>query len=287
MSNGVRYMLVATSFFAVMNVLIKYIPRIGPVEIVFFRSIVSFVISFITVKRLGISIWGNNKKWLIIRGVAGSVALLMFFATIQQMPLASAVAIQYTSPIFTTILGIFIVRERVYSVQWFFFLVALLGVFLIQGFDPRVSMWQVIIGVGSAFGAGVAYNSIRKLKFSEHPLVIIFYFPLITIPITGTFLLFTGWTTPDLIELLVLISIGVTTQFAQYFLTKAYQLDDLSKVSSIQYIGIIFALIFGYFFFDESYTLKSFAGILIILVGVISNIWFKNRMEQQAKKSGK
>ncbi|MCB0496569.1 MAG: DMT family transporter [Cyclobacteriaceae bacterium] len=277
-------MLVATSFFAIMNVLIKYIPRIGPVEIVFFRSIVSFVISFITVKRLGISIWGNNKKWLIIRGIAGSVALLMFFATIQQMPLASAVAIQYTSPIFTTILGIFIVKERVYSVQWIFFFVALLGVFLIQGFDPRVSMWQVILGVGSAFGAGVAYNSIRKLKLSEHPLVIIFYFPLITIPITGTYLLFRGWTTPGLAELFILISIGVVTQFAQYFLTKAYQLDDLSKVSSIQYIGIIFALTFGYFFFDESYTLKSFIGILIILTGVISNIWFKIRVEQRAKK---
>lgn len=276
-------MLVATSFFAIMNVLIKYIPGIGPVEIVFFRSIVSFIISFIAVKRLGISIWGNNKKWLIIRGVAGSIALLMFFATIQKMPLASAVAIQYTSPIFTTILGIFIVRERVYSIQWVFFLIALVGVFLIQGFDPRVSLWQVTIGIGSAIGAGVAYNSIRKLKLSEHPLVIIFYFPLITIPITGTYLLFRGWTTPDFMELVILMSIGIATQFAQYFLTKAYQLDELSKVSSIQYVGIIFALTFGYLFFDESYTLKSFTGILIILAGVIANIWFKNRLEQRAK----
>lgn len=287
MSKGVRYMLVAITFFASMNVLIKFIPGIGPVEIVFFRSVVSFVISFVTVKRLGISIWGNNKTWLLIRGVAGSIGLLLFFATIQEMPLASAVAIQYTSPVFTTILGIFIVKERVFSIQWLFFLTALIGVFLIQGFDPRVSMQQVMIGVGSAVASGVAYNSIRKLKLSDHPLVIIFYFPLITIPITGTYLLFHGWKTPDLTELVILLSIGVATQFAQYFMTKAYQSDELSKVSSIQYLGIVFALAFGYFLFDESYTLKSFLGILIILVGVISNIWFKNRVEQQAKKSGK
>lgn len=285
MGAGVRNMLVAITFFASMNVLIKMVPRIGPVEIVFFRSVVSFLISFITVQRLGISIWGNNKKWLVIRGVAGSIGLLLFFSTIKEMPLASAVAIQYTSPIFTTILGIFIVKERVYSIQWFFFLIAFLGVILIQGFDPRVNPQQVIIGVSSAIASGVAYNSIRKLKLSDHPLVIIFYFPLITIPITGTYLLFHGWKTPDLAELIILLTIGVATQFAQYFMTKAYQSDELSKVSSIQYLGIILALAFGYFLFDETYTLKSFAGIMIILAGVIANIWFKNRVGQRVKKS--
>lgn len=283
MGKGIKYMLVAITFFATMNVLIKYIPGIGPVEIVFFRSVVSFIISFVTVKRLGISIWGNNKKWLIIRGVAGSIGLLLFFATIQEMPLASAVAIQYTSPVFTTILGIFIVKERVFSIQWLFFAIALIGVLLIQGFDPRVNFDQVMFGIGSAIASGVAYNSIRKLKLSDHPLVIIFYFPLITIPITGSYLLFYGWTTPNLTELTILLTIGVATQFAQYFMTKAYQSDELSKISSIQYLGIIFALTLGYFLFDEAYTLKSFAGILIILVGVIANIWFKNSVEQREK----
>ncbi len=277
MSKGLRYMLVAIIFFAVMNVLIKFVPRIGPVEIVFFRSIVSFLISFITLKKLGISIWGNNKKWLIIRGVAGSIGLLLFFATIKEMPLASAVAIQYLSPIFTSLLGIFIVKERVYSVQWLFFLISFMGVILIQGFDPRVTQAQMGIGVVSALAAGMAYNSIRKLKLSEHPLVIIFYFPLITIPITSIYLLFTGWTTPTLFELLILLAIGLATQFAQYFMTKAYQLEELSKVSSIQYLGIVFALLFGFIFFEESYTLKSFTGIFIVLLGVVLNVVFKTR----------
>jgi drug/metabolite transporter (DMT)-like permease len=284
MGKGVSNMLIALTFFAVMNVLVKLIPRIGPVEIVFFRSVISFVISFIAVRQIGISIWGNNKKWLIIRGVAGSIGLLLFFSTIKQMPLGSAVAIQYISPVFTTILGIFIVKERVYSIQWVFFLIAFTGVILIQGFDPRVTASQVTIGVLSAIASGMAYNSIRKLKISDHPMVIIFYFPLITIPITGLYLLLRGWQTPDLMELAVLLTIGVATQFAQYFMTKAFQSDELSKVSSIQYLGIVFALVLGYLVFDEAYTLKSFAGILIILLGVILNIWFKIRVEQRTKK---
>jgi len=283
MSKGVRFMLAAILFFAIMNVLIKTVPRIGSVEIVFFRSIVSFLISFIALKKLGISLWGSNKKWLIIRGVAGSIGLLLFFATIKQMPLASAVAIQYLSPIFTTVLGIFIVKEKVFSIQWLFFLISFIGVILIQGFDPRVTQLQLIIGISSAIASGVAYNSIRKLKLSEHPLVIIFYFPLITIPITGIYLIFTGWTTPNLLEFIILLAIGLATQFAQYFMTKAYQLEDLSKVSSVQYIGIVFALILGFLLFNESYTMKSFIGIIIVFTGVVLNIGFKNRVDKQIK----
>jgi len=281
MTKGVTYMLVAIVFFASMNVLIKLVPRIGPVEIVFFRSVVSFIISFVTLKKIGVGLWGNNKKWLVIRGLSGSVGLLLFFPTIQEMPLASAVAIQYLSPIFTSLLGILIVKEKVYSIQWLFFLISFVGVILIQGFDPRVTQVQLAIGIVSALAAGMAYNSIRKLKLSEHPLVIIFYFPLITIPITSLYLIFTGWLTPSLWELLILIAIGLATQFAQYFMTKAYQLEELSKISSIQYIGIVFALLAGVLFFDETYTIKSFAGIFMVLVGVVLNVAFKLKVDKE------
>lgn len=283
MSKGVRYMLVAMLFFSSMNLFIKMVPRIGSVEIVFFRSIISFFISFITLKKLGFNLWGTNKKWLIIRGVAGSIGLLLFFSTIKEMPLGSAVAIQYLSPIFTSVLGIYVVKEKVYSIQWVFFLISFLGVIVIQGFDPRVTQLQLLIGISSAVASGMAYNSIRKLKLSEHPLVIIFYFPLVTIPLTGCYLIFSGWTTPNLFEVGVLSSIGIATQFAQYFMTKAYQLEELSKVSSIQYIGIVIALLFGYLFFDEAYTIKSFTGILIVLLGVVLNVGFKNRLDKRAK----
>ncbi len=272
-------MLMALLFFTAMNVLIKYIPRIGAVEIIFFRSVVSLVMSYGILKHKKINIWGNNKKWLIIRGIAGSAGLLFFFTTIKVMPLGSAIAIQYLSPIFTSLLGIIIVKEKVLPWQWVFFGLAFVGVVVIQGFDPRVTPVQALIGIAGALSAGMAYNSIRKLKDSDHPLVIIFYFPLVTIPITGVYLL-TNWLQPTFIELSILIAIGVVTQFAQYFMTKAYQADTLSKISSIQYIGIIFALGFGYFLFDESYNFRSGLGIIIIVLGVILNVWYKNKIEK-------
>ena len=283
-SKGVIYMVVAVSFFAIMNILVKYIPRIGSVEIVFFRSLVSLVMSYFTLRVNKIPMWGNNKKWLIIRGLAGSAGLLFFFATLKMMPLGSALAVQYLSPVFTTLLGIYFAKEKVKPLQWVFFLLAFSGVIAIQGFDPRVTAFQVSIGVAGAISAGMAYNSIRRLKDSDHPMVIIFYFPLVTIPITGIYLL-TNWITPTLFELSVLIGIGVATQFAQYFMTKAYQSDLLSKISSIQYIGIVFALAAGYFLFDETYDFKSGVGIVIIILSVILNIWYKNRSESIDKKT--
>lgn len=281
-NKGVFYMVLATMFFAIMNIMVKYIPGIGAVEIVFFRSIVSFFMSFIVLKARKIPIWGNNKKWLIIRGLAGSAGLLFFFATIKLMPLGSAIAIQYMSPIFTTLLGVYFVKERVLPLQWLFFGLAFAGVIAIQGFDPRVTPFHALLGIAGALSAGMAYNSIRKLKDSDHPLVIIFYFPMVTIPITGAYLLF-NWVTPTLFELGILIGIGVATQFAQYFMTRAYQSDTLSKISSIQYIGIIFALGAGYMLFDESYDFSSSLGIVVIVLAVILNVWYKNRSENMEK----
>ena len=282
-NKGVMYMVLATMFFAIMNILVKYIPRIGAVEIVFFRSVVSLIMSYAILKKMGISLVGNNKKWLIIRGVAGSTGLLLFFYTIKTMPLGSAIAIQYMSPVFTALLGIYIAKESVKPLQWLFFAFAFLGVITIQGFDPRVTTLQVVIGVAGAIASGLAYNSIRKLRTSDHPQVIIFYFPLVTIPVTGVYLI-SSWLTPTFFELAILLGIGVVTQFAQYFMTKAYQSDALSKIAPIQYIGIIFALAIGYWLFDETYDLSSGLGIIIIILAVILNVWYKISVENAEKE---
>lgn len=278
MSKGVKYMLLASFFFAIMYVLVKLVPNIPSVEIVFFRSVVSLILSYALLKRKRVNIWGNNKRVLMIRGLSGAIALTLFFITIQAIPLASAVTIQYLSPIFTAILGIYIVKEKVKPLQWVFFILAFVGIVIIQGFDARVSTTYVIIGVLSALLSGVAYNCIRKLKQSEHPLVIVFYFPLVTLPLAGLYLFYDsvmprGW------EWLILIAIGVATQFAQFYMTKAYQSDELSKVASINYIGILYALGFGFVLFHESFSIEVYLGIAVVLSGVILNVWYKQRSE--------
>lgn len=264
-------MLIAGVFFALMNVSVKFIPHIPAIEIILFRSIFSFVFSFLVLKHLGISVFGNNKKLLIIRGIVGSIGLISFFYTLQKIPLASAVTIQYLSPIFTTILGIFLVKERVKPIQFLFFGISFAGVIVLQGFDPRVNFLYGAIGVVSALFSGLAYNVIRKLKNTEHPLVIIFYFPLVTLPVASVVSYFT-WVQPIGWDWAILLWIGMCTQAAQYFMTIAYQNANVSKVSSLSYIGILYALFFGFIFFGETFGVMSYVGMGLVLVGILLNL---------------
>jgi len=267
-------MLIATISFSLMQVCVNILSHIPPVEIILFRSVISLVISFFFLVRQKIYIWGNQRITLLLRGLTGAVALTMYFMLIQQIPLAAASSMQYVAPVFTAILGIFIVKEKVAFRQFLYFGLSLVGIFVIQGFDPRISFFHLSLGLGSALFTGLAYNMVRKLKSSEHPLVIIIYFPLVTIPFAGIYSLF-NWVTPASWDWIYLLLVGLFTQTAQYFMTLSYQSEELSKVSVINYIGIIFSLFFGYFIFNESYGINAYIGMALVMMGVIFNIWYK------------
>ena len=105
-------MLLAGFFFALMNISVKLVSHLPTMEVVLFRSVFSLVASYAILKKQNIPVFGNNKKLLIARGIAGCLGLVGSFYTLQNIPLASAVTINYTAPLFTTILGIFMVPRR-------------------------------------------------------------------------------------------------------------------------------------------------------------------------------
>ena len=274
MSAGIRYMLIATFFFALMNIGVKSLPRIPSYEIVFFRALVSLVIGYILIRRAGLSPWGNKKSYLILRGLTGTIALIMYFYTLQVMPLATAATLIQLSPIFTIILAGIMVKEPPRPIQWLFFLLAFGGVIMVKGFDARITPGELAIGVTAAFFAGLAYNYIRKLKGHDDPLVVVFYFPLVTVPLVGTYTAL-HWVQPDPLEWVILILTGVVVTIAQIFMTKAYQLEKAANVSNFTYIGVVLSIIIGWVLFDEGITLLAFTGIGLIIFGVIMATRYK------------
>ncbi|MDF9796713.1 drug/metabolite transporter (DMT)-like permease [Catalinimonas alkaloidigena] len=282
-SKGVKYMLLATFLFACMNVLVKWVTQIPAVEVVFFRSVISLVLSYSILKAKGIHIWGNNKPLLIARGASGAVGLVLYFVIIQQIPLATAVTLQFLAPIVTAILGVLILGERFRFWQGIFFVLSFCGILIVNGFDARVEIIHILMGIMAALGAGMAYTIIRKLKKSEHPLVIVMYFPLVTVPITGAYSAW-NWVMPQGIEWLTLLGIGLLTQFAQYFLTKSFQEEEINKVASLKYLNIIYALCFGYIFFGETFNIYTYLGMMLVVGGVILNIWYKQKISKAEKE---
>ena len=122
MHKGVLYMVISSFAFSLMQLCVKALPHISIAELVIFRSLVSLSICIFFLRKQQVSIWGNNTKVLLARGFFGIIALTLFFITLQNIPLASAVTIQYMSPIFTAFFAIYIMKEKTRLLQWMFFL---------------------------------------------------------------------------------------------------------------------------------------------------------------------
>ena len=265
---GVKYIIISSFFFALMNIGVKYLHNIPAYEIVFFRGLVTLIVGYFLIVRKNLNPWGNNKRLLLFRGISGTIALLLYFYTLQRMPLASAVTIQYLSPIFTIIIASWMLKEHARPIQWLFFLVSFAGVIMIKGFDARITTIELLIGVISAVFSGLAYNFIRKLKDYDHPLVVVFYFPLVTVPVVGIYTIF-NWVTPEAWDWVIIAMVGLATTIAQIYMTKAYQVEKAANISNFNYLGSIYALAFGYFLFGELINIYGLLGIALIIFGVV------------------
>lgn len=271
---GIRFFMLSTVFYAIMNTCVKYMPHIPAHEIIFFRCIISLAASYTHLRMLNIPVMGNNKVALILRGIFGLISLTAFFITLQRMPLATAVTIQYLSPVFTLLFAIFILGERPRLVQFLFFLISFVGVVVACGFDRRISAGDFFLGLTSAVFSGLGYNMVRKSRATEHPLVVVFYFPLVALPFMAVWTA-TDWVMPTGWDWLLLLIVGASTQAAQVCMTLAYHQEKASSVSGLQYLGLIYSLLVGYFLFNEGYGAMSLLGMLLIVAGILVNYFYE------------
>ena len=268
---GVQFMLLSVVGFAFMNLVVKFLYRIPPTELVLFRSIVSLVLSYYLIKKRKLNPWGVQRKFLFLRGLFGATSLTLFFYTLQKLPIGTAITLQYLSPIFTAFFAIFILKEPVRRLQWLFFGLSLIGIILIKGFDPAVTPFMFACGIASAIFSGLAYNMIRLVKDTDSAVVVVFYFPLVAIPIMIVFS-FYHWVQPIGWEWGGLLLMGLLTQFAQMNMTKALQSTALNKIAGFKYIGILFALSFDVLLFDITYGWVTLIGIICVVIGVLLNL---------------
>lgn len=276
LSEGAKAMFVSSFSFALMNIFVKQLSHLPAMEIVFFRCVVSAIVCLISLRGLNVNLLGNNRLYLFLRGASGTTALFCFFLTIQKVPLASGVTLSYLSPIFTAILAIFLLNEKIYGLQWLFYLISFAGVFVIKGFDANFPTIYFVTGLSAAFFSGVAYNLVRSLKESEHPLVIVFQFQVVGI-IAGFIYILFDWKMPQGNDWLYLAGTGLLTQIGQVYLTKALQAEAVGQVSIINYTGVIYAIFFGWLIFGEILTLQTFIGIALVIGGVMLSIFYNKR----------
>lgn len=277
---GVRFMVLSAFGFALMSATVKHVSLHGiPVfEIVAARALVSLVISYLDVKRKGISVWGNNKPLLFARGAVGTMALMCVYYSVTTLPLAEATIFQYIHPVFTALLAVFFLKERIQSSTFICIALCLLGVYVMvrpeTGPDAEhaLPMFSVMIAILGAFGSSIAYVIVRKLSQTEDSSVIIFYFPLVALP-ASIVLIGDQFVMPDLYLTMMLVLVGVFTQIGQLGLTKAMQTQEAGKASAYSYVQIIFSVVLGIVFFGELPSAWTYLGGALIVTGALINVF--------------
>ncbi len=268
-------MLIATFAFAWMNLMAKYLQDFHPIQVVFFRAFGTFVFIFPYMVVKKIPIIGKNVFWLSARGFLSFVSLALFFKVVQDIPLGSAVALRYTAPIFSVVLAFFFLKEKVKFWQWISLIIALGGAFIMKGVDFRIDTASFIFIMLSSLFVGGVFVIIRYLGSKEHYLTIINYFMVFSI--VGSLLFVSKWRMPVGEEWLWISLIGTLGLVGQVFLTKSFQLAEASTVAPIKYMELVYALLFGFFLFNEMYGLWPIVGMLLVVFGMLLNIIIKRR----------
>ncbi len=267
-------MLISALAFTLLNVFVKYLVSFDTFQIVFFRSIGSLVFTMSFLLKNKISIFGNSKMLLIIRSLVGLTAMTLFFMSLKYLTVGSAVSLRYIAPIFATFFALVLLKEKIKNLQWIFLGIAFLGVLILKGFDAEINTVGFIYAIASAFFSGLVFIIIRKIGDKDHPIVIVNYFMGIA-TLVGGVLAIQNWRTPVGVEWLLLMSLGVFGFFGQLYLTKAFQMTETNQVAPFKYLEVIMTMLIGLFWFGETYTLWSVLGILLILVGLTSNVLVK------------
>lgn len=267
---GYIYISLSALFFCLMTVFVKIAgQQLETIQIVFIRGIITLLFTSVIIKRKKIYLWGANHKLLILRGIIGTVALFFVYESIQRFPLSEATVIQYLYPIFTALLASFIISENVGNQHYFAIILGFLGVYIILDFpfiNPESSLntTNLIIAITGAFLTGFAYVIVRMASnMKESPYVIMFYFPLFTVPMSFPFA-YDLWIYPSIDNWIVLLLVGICTQLGQTFLTFGYKLLPASKAAPASYIQVPFSVLAGSVIFYENISYNFILGSIVI-----------------------
>ena len=267
---GFLYMFLSVCAFSIMDLIVKWSENYPVGEVLFFRGFCGLIpLIFLIPKDKYLVFYKTEKPFLHFkRCAAGLVAIVAIFIALRKLPLATVVSISFAAPIFTTILSIFLLREKVGLYRWLAVVVGFIGILVIS--EPGFSSMNLyyIYPIIFCFGLSYVAITIKQLSSTEPVWLISFYFSL-SIMLMSFFTINQGWLLPSIKDLFLLSLLGILGGFANLWLTQSYKFSDVSLVTPLKYLALVFAIIFGYFLWDEIPTYKTLAGSSLVIISSI------------------
>lgn len=273
---GSLWMLLAALGFAVMGALVKVgSAKFSSAELVFYRSLFGFLMILFTVslKRLPITTPHLGKQ--MARALIGFFSLLMFFYAIAHLPLATAITLNYTSPLFLAAFMPFMLHEKPKKSLYIAIIISFIGiVLLLKPSFAREDILAGVIGLCSGLGAGLAYIHVKQLgNLHEPDWRTVFYFTLISTIGAGIWMLFDKISPIERQDLFVLLGLAASATIAQLALTRAYRTGKTLSVASLSYTTVIISSCFGVLFWGEHLSVPEWLAIGLIITGGVISIY--------------
>jgi len=280
---AVLLMTASTVIFGCMAVCIRLASKqLHPFEIAFFRNFFGFIFILPMLARHGPSLLRTNKLRLYVgRCLIGIVSMLAGFWAIVNLPLAQAIALSYSTPLFVTIGAVLVLGEVVRARRWTAVIVGFLGVMLIVRPGSDAFTAGSLVAVTAALASASAAISIKFLSRTEHPDAIVLYTTMLWVPMSLVPALF-YWETPVGITWLWIILAGALGTTAHMFWTRALKLGDASMLTPISFLQVLVVAVFGYFLFGELLDRWTVLGAAIIFG---SNVYIARREARLARQA--
>ena len=267
---GFLYMLLSVCAFSVMDLIVKWSDNYPLGQVIFFRGFFGLVLYYFVIPKERLKDFYFTKRPMLhfSRCFFGLMALLSIFTALRNLPLATVVSISFAAPIFTTIFSIFFLSEKVGFYRWLAVFVGFVGIIIIS--EPGLSSLNVYYIFPVIFVLGMSYVaiSIRQLSSTEPVWLISLYFSA-AITLAGLFTIPYGWLMPNLIDLILLSLIGIFGGVANLWLSQSYKFSEVSLVTPLKYLALVFAIIFGYFIWDEIPTIKTLVGATLVITSSV------------------
>ena len=274
------WMLVAAALFALMGVLVKQASaHFSSAELVFYRSVLGLFAIW------GMIAFGRRSLFAPLvtphvrahlwRGLSGFAALVLFFYALGRLPLATAVTLNYTAPLFLTALSAWWLHERHGRGLVGAVLLGFVGIVLLLRPQVQEQAWlPALAGLLSGFLAATAYVNVKNLgKLGEPEWRVVFYFTLLSTLGGGAWMLVAGFHRPAAADWPRLIGIGVTATLAQLALTRAYHRGRTLTVGALAYATVGFSAVYGALFFGERLPLVAWIGMAVVALAGILAVW--------------
>jgi len=263
-------MFISVCAFSLMDIIVKWSEAYPLGQVLFFRGFFGVILYFIIMPKENIKNFYYTKRpgLHFLRCLSGLIALIAIFIALRSLPLATVVSISFAAPIFTTIFSIFLLSEKVGVFRWLAVIIGFVGILIIT--EPGFSSFNIYFIYPIIFCLGLSYVAIaiRQLSTTEPVWLISLYFS-ITITLASLFTLPYGWVMPNFSDLTLLILIGVFGGLANLWLGQSYKLAEVSLVSPLKYLALVFAIGFGYFIWGEVPSLKTLFGAALVIISSI------------------